>query len=372
GQNQSDQEVPFLVKASAQAINASPVPACAFIQELEEAQLGYNTSTAIEELQGRIQRKLLKKDLEPMQALKLIDTLQRLGIAYYFDEKIDSLLEKSAYGTKIGNNLSQTALLFRKISGSPTILQLAKLDFNRVQSLHQSELNEIIRWWKDLGLVDKLRFARDRPLECFLWSVGIFPEPQHSRSRIELTKTIAILLWVDMIEGFLVEAKWFHKGYVPNFEEYLENGVATAGTYMALVHTFFLVGMQVNEHTIKMMQPYPKLFSCAGRILRLWDDLGTAKEEQERGDVASSMECLMRENNISSDIEAREHVRQLIQSLWRELNGELVTSSGLPLSTVKACFNVSRTSRVIYQHGDDDMAFGVEYHVNSLFRPVTH
>ncbi|KAK6918917.1 Terpene synthase, metal-binding domain, partial [Dillenia turbinata] len=309
--------------------------------EFEEAQLGYNTTTAIEDLQGRIQRKLLKKDLEPMQALKLIDTLQRLGIAYYFDEKIDSLLEKSAYGTKIGNNLSQTALLFR--------------------------------WWKDLGLVDKLRFARDRPLECFLWSVGIFPEPQHSRSRIELTKTIAILLWVDMIEGFLVEAKWFHKGYVPNFEEYLENGVATAGTYMALVHTFFLVGMQVNEHTIKMMQPYPKLFSCAGRILRLWDDLGTAKEEQERGDVASSMECLMRENNISSDIEAREHVRQLIQSLWRELNGELVTSSGLPLSTVKACFNVSRTSRVIYQHGDDDMAFGVEYHVNSLlFRPVTH
>ena len=53
------------------------------------------------------------------------------------------------------------------------------------------------RWWKQLGLVDKLSFARDRPLECFLWTVGIFPEPYHSSCRIELTKTIAILLVLD-------------------------------------------------------------------------------------------------------------------------------------------------------------------------------
>lgn len=57
----------------------------------------------------------------------------------------------------------------------------------------------LFRWWKQLGLVDKLPFARDRPLECFLWSVGLLPEPKYSMCRIELAKAIAILLVIDDI-----------------------------------------------------------------------------------------------------------------------------------------------------------------------------
>lgn len=82
-----------------------------------------------------------------------------------------------------------------------------------------------------------------------------------------------------MIEGFMVEAKWFNGGGGPTLEEYVENGVSTAGAYMALVHLFFLIGEGVNDQNAQLLnkKPYPRLFSAAGRILRLWDDLGTAK-----------------------------------------------------------------------------------------------
>jgi len=50
-----------------------------------------------------------------------------------------------------------------------------------------------------LGLIDRLSFARDRPTECFLWTVGIFPEPCYSNCRIELTKTICIWDVIDDI-----------------------------------------------------------------------------------------------------------------------------------------------------------------------------
>ena len=81
-----------------------------------------------------------------------------------------------------------------------------------------------------------------------------------------------------MIEGFMLEASWYNNGQEPNMEEYVENGVTTAGAYMAMVHLFFLIGQGVTEENVKLlMKPYPKLFSCSGRILRLWDDLGTAK-----------------------------------------------------------------------------------------------
>jgi len=62
-----------------------------------------------------------------------------------------------------------------------------------------ASLFDLFRWWKELGLVDKLGFARDRPTECFLWTIGIFSEPCYSNCRIELTKTICILLVMDDI-----------------------------------------------------------------------------------------------------------------------------------------------------------------------------
>ncbi|XP_059664109.1 monoterpene synthase TPS4, chloroplastic-like [Cornus florida] len=492
------------------------------------------------ELLERTQREL-RSTSSPTSTLKLIDTLQRLGIAYHFDEEINAALEGFMDYWHSGEDLFTTALHFRllrhngfqissdvfqkfvdkngKFNGSlkndtwgmlslyeasylggkdedilsqateftetqlrqsiplmepqlgrqvseaiqlprhlrmvrfearrfieqfsresdqsSALLELAKLDYDQVQSLHQSELAEISRWWKQLGIVHKLGFGRDRPLECFLWTVGILPEPKYSSCRIELAKTIAILLvlddifdsygsldelvlfteairrwdlsameqlpeymkicymalynttneigynilkehgwsivpflkrtWIDMIEGFLLEAQWLNNGYVPKIEEYIENGVTTAGTYMALVHIFFLIGQGVTTETISMLDPYPKVFSCSGRILRLWDDLGTATEEQERGDISSSIELLIREKNLSSQGEGRKEVKQMIHSLWKELNGELMAAKALPLPIIKAAFNMSRTSQIVYQHGDDHRFPNVDDCVQSLF-----
>ncbi|AES67304.1 putative geranyl diphosphate diphosphatase [Medicago truncatula] len=327
----------------------------------------------------------------------------------------------------------------------PALLELAKLDSDMVQSLHQRELAEICRWWKELGLVEKLGFARDRPTECFLWTVGIFPEPCHSNCRIELTKTICILLvmddifdtygtldelvlftkaikrwdldamdqlpeymkicymalynttneiaykiqkehgltvvsylkrtWIDIFEAFLEEAKWFNNGCVPNFKTYLDNGVISAGSCMALVHATFLIGDGLSKETMSiMMKSYPRLFTCSGEILRLWDDLGTSTEEQERGDNASSIQCMMRENNISDENEGRIHIRMLLGNLWRELNG-LATTKTIPLSVVKASLNMARTAQVIYQHGDDQSTFTVDDYVQTLIftsLPTSH
>ncbi|RDX63322.1 putative terpene synthase 11, partial [Mucuna pruriens] len=318
----------------------------------------------------------------------------------------------------------------------PALLELAKLDFFVVQSMYQKELVEITRWWKKLGLVERLGFARDRPAECFLWTVGIFPEPYYSNCRIELTKTICILLvmddifdtygtldelvlftkaikrwdldameqlpeyikicymalynttneiaykiqkqhgqnvvsflrktWIDIFEAFLKEAKWFNNGYIPTFREYLDNGVISSGSYMALVHATFLIGDGFSKETISMMNPYPRLFSCSGEILRLWDDLGTSREEQERGDNACSIQCLMTHNNISNENVARKHIRQLIRNLWPELNSLAMTTTALPSLVIKASLNMARTAQVIYQHGDDQNTYTIDDYVQTL------
>ncbi|KAH9792960.1 S-(+)-linalool synthase [Citrus sinensis] len=420
------------------------------------------TKSLEEELQERTRKALRKSSNDPTATMKLIDTIQRLGIGYHFEDEIMERLERFSDGDAAGEeNLFENALRFRLLrqNGLPACTDIFKKfinkegklkesvskdtrDFNMVQSLHQRELAEIKRWWKQLGLVDKLGFGRDRPLECFLWTVGIFPEPYYSNCRIELAKTIALLLviddifdtygslsdlvlfteaiqrwdlgamehipeymkicymalynttneisyrilkdhgwnvvpqlkrtWIDIFKAQLSEAKWFSEGYVPTQEQYLRNGVTTGGTYMALVHAFCLMGQGVTKETLAMMEPYPNLFSCSGKILRLWDDLGTAREEQERGDVASSIECYMREKTISCEEEARKHIRQLIRSLWVELNGMLVAPAALPASIVNASLNLARTAQVVYQHGDDSTVTSVNGHIERLFyNPLT-
>ncbi|CAK9136867.1 unnamed protein product [Ilex paraguariensis] len=84
-------------------------------------------------------------------------------------------------------------------SHNQVLLYFAKLDFNRLQKVHQRELNSITRWWKDLDFATKLPFARDRLVECYFWILGVYFEPQYFLARKILTKVIAMASTVDDI-----------------------------------------------------------------------------------------------------------------------------------------------------------------------------
>ncbi|XP_065049780.1 alpha-humulene synthase-like [Musa acuminata AAA Group] len=79
------------------------------------------------------------------------------------------------------------------------ILELAKLDFNLLQSLHREELKNITKWWNDLVSSKNLSFARDRLVECYFWILGIYFEPDYSRARVITTKVIALVSILDDI-----------------------------------------------------------------------------------------------------------------------------------------------------------------------------
>ncbi|KAJ4978805.1 hypothetical protein NE237_009585 [Protea cynaroides] len=77
------------------------------------------------------------------------------------------------------------------------LTELAKLDFNMVQAIHQENAADLSRWWKNLGLGDQLSFARDSQIQCFLWTLGLNPEPQFNNFRVELTKVNMLITTID-------------------------------------------------------------------------------------------------------------------------------------------------------------------------------
>ena len=80
-----------------------------------------------------------------------------------------------------------------------------------------------------------------------------------------------------MCDAFLVEAKWFAHGEFPKSEEYLRNGIVSSGVHVVLVHMFFLLGQGINKETVDFVDGFPPIITLTAMILRLWDDLGTAK-----------------------------------------------------------------------------------------------
>nr|BAN81914.1 beta-caryophyllene synthase [Artemisia absinthium] len=82
-------------------------------------------------------------------------------------------------------------------SHNESLLKLAKLGFNLLQSLHKKELSEVSRWWKGLDVPNNLPYARDRMVECYFWALGVYFEPKYSRARIFLAKVISLATVLD-------------------------------------------------------------------------------------------------------------------------------------------------------------------------------
>lgn len=83
--------------------------------------------------------------------------------------------------------------------------------------------------------------------------------------------------WASLCNAFLAEAKWFASGQLPNAEEYLKTAVVSSGVHVVLVHMFFLLGHGITRESVNLVNDNPGIITSTATILRLWDDLGSAK-----------------------------------------------------------------------------------------------
>ncbi|KAL6603772.1 hypothetical protein ACP70R_044133 [Stipagrostis hirtigluma subsp. patula] len=81
---------------------------------------------------------------------------------------------------------------------NPSILELAKLDFNLLQHLHVKELKAISRWWVDLSSAIDLDYVtRERVVECYFSSYAVHYEKEQARARMIFAKICQLLTVLD-------------------------------------------------------------------------------------------------------------------------------------------------------------------------------
>ncbi|KAH0721426.1 hypothetical protein KY284_006456, partial [Solanum tuberosum] len=172
--------------------------------------------------------------------------------------------------------------------------------------------------------------------------------------------------WVSLCNAFLKEAKWFASGVVPTTDEYLTNGIVSSGVHAVLVHMFYLLGLGVISSI--HLEDVSAISSSVATILRLWDDLGSAKDENQEGKDGSYIECYMKENKDASIELAREHVIKLIEDEWKKLNKEhlhlMISPSSRSFS--KASLNSARMVPLMYSYDDNQSLPILQEYIKSM------
>ncbi|KAG2536770.1 hypothetical protein PVAP13_9NG219500, partial [Panicum virgatum] len=232
----------------------------------------------------------------------------------------------------------------------------------RKRVAHALDLPLHWRWWRDIGLCDKLRFSRDRLMECFHYANGIVWEPKHGACHELILFTDAIgrlpeymkalysviystsnevadnILKVhgcsmhsvmgkalhDISVSFLVEAKWHHgSSYRPTLREYLDNGVVSCSAPLLLLHAFPMLHSELNAGTFSLIQSYPRLVQSASLVLRLCNDSAT-------------------HSTGAAEQDSRKATEDLTMEAWKALNQEAFGSCKFARPFAGACVNLAR------------------------------
>ncbi|GFS29467.1 terpene synthase 14 [Actinidia rufa] len=314
--------------------------------------------------------------------------------------------------------------------------ELAKMDLTMVQSIHQKEVLQVSQWWKDTGLANELKLARNQPLKWYMWPMAALTDPRFSEERVELTKPISFIYiiddifdvygtieeltlftdavnrwelsaveqlpdymkvcfkalydvtneiaykiykkhgqnpidslqrtWASLCNAFLVEAKWFASGHLPNAEEYLKNGIISSGVHVVLAHMFFLLGDGITQESVDLVDDYPGISTSIATILRLSDDLGSAKDEDQDGYDGSYIECYMKEHKGSSVDSARAEVIRMISEAWKCLNKECLSPNPFSESFRIGSLNMARMIPMMYSYDDNHNLPILEEHMKAM------
>ncbi|KAI4963886.1 hypothetical protein ZWY2020_010313 [Hordeum vulgare] len=100
-------------------------------------------------------------------------TVKRVETRYYISE----------YKHEEGNN--------------PTLLELAKLDFNLLQHVHLKELQYLTKWTDDFYDYVGTNYVRDRLVESYFGACVVYHEKDFTLSRIFFTKVMALMTIID-------------------------------------------------------------------------------------------------------------------------------------------------------------------------------
>ncbi|KAJ7982691.1 Myrcene synthase, chloroplastic [Quillaja saponaria] len=147
--------------------------------------------------------------------------------------------------------------------------------------------------------------------------------------------------WAGLCKSYLIEAKWYHNGYTPTLQEYIDNAWISIGASLIMFHAYLFVSNPITREALDCLEDNHNIIRWSAMI-----------HELKAGDVAKSMQCYMNEVSGASEKDAHAHVWSLVNKTWKKMNKDRATSSPFCETFTEVAVNFARMALCMYQNGD--------------------
>ncbi|WKA11631.1 hypothetical protein VitviT2T_029111 [Vitis vinifera] len=146
----------------------------------------------------------------------------------------------------------------------------------------------------------------------------------------------------NSVRAYFNEAKWLHGEYVPTVEEYMGVALVSCDVPMFTIISFVGMGFIATKEAFDWVLNGPKIVRACSTIIRLMDDMASHKFEQERGHIASSVECYMKQYSVSNQ-HAYHELNKQVEKAWKDINQEFLRPTAIPMPLLTRVLNFART-----------------------------
>ncbi|KAG6431209.1 hypothetical protein SASPL_109286 [Salvia splendens] len=279
-----------------------------------------------------------------------------------------------------------------------SLLKLAKLNFIFLQNIYRKELAEITRWWDKFDLKNKLPYARDRIVECYLWGTAFRYEPQYSYVRVGVAKntqlvtimdytydnyatyeeddlfTLILDRWnlneIDVLPDFMkvayrfilsiyedlaLDAEKHGKSFiVPYYRKIVKDLGMAYNKEQKWIMERQMPGMEsVDEKAVQWLLSDPKIVISAATMGRINDDLGSHERENRDGKLATVVNCYMKDKGVSKQEAICEFV-EIIENGWKVITAEWANgSNSVCKEMMEMLLNYCRAAEITYHNKQD-------------------
>ncbi|TYK19427.1 (-)-germacrene D synthase-like [Cucumis melo var. makuwa] len=147
--------------------------------------------------------------------------------------------------------------------------------------------------------------------------------------------------------AYFAEAKWFHEGYVPTFEEYMKVATVSTCYYLFVPISFVGMGVAASKEAFEWVESDPMLLKASGIIGRLMNDVTS----HTRGDVGSAVECHMKQHGLSEEETLVELENEVIKA-WRDITEDYIKTTNISNEILLRVLNLARLSDLFYKEED--------------------
>ncbi|OEL18900.1 Alpha-humulene synthase [Dichanthelium oligosanthes] len=184
--------------------------------------------------------------------LEAIKTKARSPIAMQISRALDIPLPRFSRWLEIMHYITEYE---NEEAHDSLLLELARLNFNLVRTLHLKELKALSLWWRDLYDTVKLPYARDRMVEIYYWTCGMLHEEHYSHARMLFAKTFGMVSLLDDTFDVHATLEECHK-LTEAMQRWDESAVSIVPEYLRMLYIKTLSNFKEFEDSLEPNKKY--------------------------------------------------------------------------------------------------------------------